>query len=427
MNIMQGFGSRVYFIALIGVMVVLWGRTVTAQTGNSCVDCHAGLTIERLRTPAASFTEDIHYQKEFSCQDCHGGDPSTGHDAERAHDRAKGFRGAPRPSEIPALCADCHSDVELMKRFNPKLRVDQMLEYRSSHHGKALAEGDEHVATCTSCHGIHGIRPIGDARSPVYRTNVSTTCGECHGKDAHMRPYEIPTDQEQQYRSSVHGVKLLDEGDLAAPTCNNCHGNHGATPPGLSSISQVCGECHANNRDFFNASPHKAAFAELGLADCIICHGHHDIQFSTDAMLGVSEDALCITCHAEGDNGYIAAATMASALDTLKLTLAEAHTKIQRAQRGGVKVAGGRFDLHDADAALIKARTAVHHFNVEKFRAIIDEGLASARIVIDQGDRALNDLRMRRVGLAFTIPLILLVAVLLTLKIRQIERSRIHR
>ena len=64
-----------------------------------------------------------------------------------------------------------------------------------------------------------------------------------------MKEYGIPTDQYEKYSKSVHGVALLQKHDLGAPACNKCHGNHGATPPGVESISKVCGTCHALNAD----------------------------------------------------------------------------------------------------------------------------------------------------------------------------------
>ncbi|MEW5700764.1 MAG: cytochrome c3 family protein [Candidatus Zixiibacteriota bacterium] len=380
-----------------------------------------------MKQVVTGYDDDIHAAKGLGCQDCHGGDPTRGAeegDPEQAHDPAKGFVGAPTSSQIPDLCGRCHSDVEFMKQYNPKLRVDQLLEYRSSHHGKSLAAGNTKVATCVSCHGVHGILAVNDTRAPVYKTNVAATCGRCHSDAAYMRGSGLPTDQVALYRRSVHGQKLLEEGDLSAPTCNNCHGNHGATPPGLTSVANTCGECHANNRDFFNQSPHKAAFADMGLGECTACHRHHDIEVPTDSMLGTQAGSMCANCHSEGDAGWDAAAAMDRAMDSLKATLIAAHDLLDRAGRGGIDVALGKFDLHAADDALIKARTAVHYFDTTKFAEIVSPGIGAAAQVITLGNDALDDLRMRRVGLSFSIPLVLLVALLLYLKIRKMERDK---
>ncbi len=415
-------------ISLLFVLLVLFSappQSVRAQE-SSCIACHTRMTDSRPHNPTIRIQEDVHLKKGLSCHSCHGGNPLVGNaedDASLAHDFDKGFVGAPAIAEIPQFCDRCHGDVEFMKQYNPKLRVDQYLEYKSSHHGKALVQGDTNVATCISCHGVHGILPVSDTRSPVYKTNVAATCTGCHADPARMGRYGIPTNQKELFAGSVHGQKLA-AGELSAPTCNNCHGNHGATPPGLTSIANACGECHANNRDFFNESPHKAAFAALGVGDCIICHNHHDIAAPTDSMLGTHEEAMCVTCHAEGDPGYIAAASMRARLEELKNSLQSAHDLLDRAYRGGVNVTLGKFDLHAADDALIKARTAVHYFDTTKFNEVSNAGLADAGRVIELGDAALDDLRMRRVGLAFSLPLILLVALGLIWKIRKLERGR---
>jgi predicted CXXCH cytochrome family protein len=411
----------------LGVAFALVVLVPLAQIhASSCIDCHKTLAADEGGDVVKHIADDIHIQRGLSCESCHGGNPLAGfaeQDMSLAHDAAKGFVGAPTTAEVPDFCARCHGDVEMMKQYNPKLRVDQLLEYKSSQHGKKLAQGDTKVATCVSCHGVHGILAVSDTRAPVYKTNVAATCGHCHSDAKYMASYGIPTNQETLYRASVHGMKVA-SGDLSAPTCNNCHGNHGATPPGLTSIANACGECHANNRDFFNQSPHKAAFAETGSADCITCHNHHDIAKTNDAMLGVGEGSFCVTCHSEGDAGYKAAALMSSRLDSLKSALTLAQTILDRASQGGIDVKLGKFDLHAADDALIKARTAVHYFDTTKFNDITLTGVSDAGRVIELGNAALYDLRLRRIGLGFTLPLVLLVALAIYLHIRRIERER---
>ena len=152
-----------------------------------------------------------------------------------------------------------------MRHFNPSLRVDQLAEYRTSGHGKALARATRRVATCVSCHGAHGILPVKDARSPVYPTRIAETCNGCHGDAGLMAAHKLPSDVYAKYRRSVHFEALTKKGDLSAPTCNSCHGNHGAAPPQVASVANVCGTCHAIFAEQFKASPHWEAFAEMGL------------------------------------------------------------------------------------------------------------------------------------------------------------------
>ena len=60
-----------------------------------------------------------------------------------------------------------------------------------------------------------------------------------------MASHGIPMDQLALYKKSVHWHTLAEVGDISAPTCNDCHGNHGAVPPGVDSVGNVCGQCHA--------------------------------------------------------------------------------------------------------------------------------------------------------------------------------------
>jgi len=104
--------------------------------------------------------------------------------------------------------------------------------------------------------------------------------------------------------------------------------------------------------------------------------------------------------------------------------LFRSHEILDRAERGGVNVALGKFDLHSADDAVIKARTGVHYFDTTKFNAIIQTGLVETRNVMAVGEEAMHDLWLRRVGLMFTVPVILWVAIALYLRIRRTEREQ---
>src|SRR6185503_16902167 len=214
-----------------------------AQQRSSCIECHIKLEDPRLSAPAKLFDNDIHRGRGLSCNDCHGGDPNTD-TKEAAKDPRKGYLGKPQTLDIPAYCGKCHSDANLMKQFNPSLRVDQEREYYTSVHGKLLKTGETRVATCISCHSVHGIRAINDPLSAVYPSNVAETCSKCHASADYMRGLGIPSDQYEKYKTSVHAQALYEKQDLSAPTCNDCHGNHGATPPGIASVANVCGQCH---------------------------------------------------------------------------------------------------------------------------------------------------------------------------------------
>ena len=296
----------------------------------SCIHCHGGeLFDDAGRAKVKHFGTDVHAQVGLSCHDCHGGnpDPKLGDDISGAMDpkyAANPYVGAPKRTAIPDFCGRCHSSADYMKRFNPAARVDMVSEYGTSNHGIKLKSGVEDVATCIDCHSVHNIRRKGDPESPVYPTHVAETCGHCHSDAKRMTANgrNLPVDQNARWSRSVHAKAMFEKGDLTAPTCNDCHGNHGAAPPGIGSIRFVCGSCHAREADLFRASPKaagwdrhndlltaaegkcgtchddertKLAFAQL--SSCLVCHGNHSVVRPTVAMLGQLPDTPCAFCH----------------------------------------------------------------------------------------------------------------------------------
>ena len=399
-------------------------ETPPPEKVDSCVSCHLEMG-EELAVPVEGMKEDVHSHQGLSCADCHGGDPKAGLDGdmEASMNRAKGYIGAPKRSQIPQFCARCHSDPNYMRRFNPRVATDQLSSYKTSVHGQLLQKGDTQVAVCTDCHGVHGIHSASDARSSVYPLNIPATCGRCHADADYMKNYEIPTDQIAQYETSVHGKALLEKGDQAAPACNDCHGNHGASPPGAPSIAFICGQCHLNNSELFFASPHRSAFAELGLPECETCHGNHDIQHPTDSMLGAGSQSICTNCHEEDSPGFATAVTMHDKIETLKGQILLADSLVAKAERAGMEVSEAKFELKDADDALIKSRTMIHSLSVDRITEVISGGAKLADSAQQAGRSALAELQFRRKGLAISIIFIFLLASGLYLKIKEVDKK----
>src|SRR5271169_5097764 len=273
-----------------------------AQTTNSCLDCHSALP-DPLGVSEEKFSQDIHAQMGLTCASCHGGDP-TSDDPDKAMSRKAGWKGKIDRKQVTELCGSCHSDPAYIRQFNPSLRTDQLSQYRTSVHGKRFAAGDTKVAVCTDCHSVHDLRAPSDPRSTVHPTNIATTCSHCHADAEYMKPYGIKTDQFANYEQSVHHDAMVVRGDLSAPTCTTCHGNHGATPPGVANVINVCSNCHVFQAQLFQTSPHKDAFATMGFPGCVTCHSNHAIKHPTDEFIGTGEKAVCIHCHTEGDAGF---------------------------------------------------------------------------------------------------------------------------
>jgi predicted CXXCH cytochrome family protein len=402
-------------------LILLSTVALSAQTKNSCLDCHQNLP-DSLGVTAEKFSQDIHSQRGFNCASCHGGDP-TSDDPEKSMSRAAKWKGKIDRRQVPQLCASCHADAELMKKHNPGIRVDQFQQYKTSVHGKKWATGDIKVAVCTDCHSVHDLRSPSDPRSTVHPTNVAATCARCHADTDYMKAYLIPTDQFASYSKSVHQDAMMVRGDLRAPTCTTCHGNHGATPPGVSSVANVCSTCHVFQVQLFEKSPHKAAFAMAGFPDCVTCHSSHEIKHPTDAMIGTGGQAVCIKCHSERDAGYKIAADMKAKLTELESALTRSNSILAKAERAGMEVGEAKLQASQARDALLKSRVTIHALDSVELDRDIAPGMKLARETYEAGERALAERRFRRIGLAVSLLAIAMVLVGLRLYIRKIESA----
>lgn len=331
------------------------------------------------------------------------------------------------PLNIPKTCAKCHSNEVFMRNYNPRLPVDQLQKYKTSQHGILNSKGDSKVAECASCHGSHNILPVKDINSKVYPVNVPKTCAKCHSDSEYMKKYGIPTDQFEKFSKSVHGKALLDKKDINAPACNSCHGNHGATPPGVESISKVCGTCHSFNAELFANSPHKKAFDERNYPECETCHGNHEILAPTIKMLGVAKDAVCSKCHSENENtkGYRIAKKMREMLQKLETEEKNAIRLVEEAEQKGMEISEAKFKLRDIRQARLESKTMIHSFDIDKFKEIVEgKGLSTAEIVSEDAKAAIDDYYFRRYGLIVSILIINLLAFTIYRYIVLIEKKK---
>ena len=395
--------------------------TVVAKAGNSCIECHSALD-GNLKAPALAFSNDIHQQRGFYCTDCHGGDSSQT-DPAAAMNRSRGFLGKIARTAVPRLCAQCHSDANLIHKFKPQQRVDQYVQYQISVHGKRMAAGDEAVANCMDCHSVHDIREVKDPRSPVYPSRLPETCARCHANPAHMAQYKLKTNQFEEYRKSVHWEALSKRGDRSAPSCASCHGNHGALPPQVGSVAAMCGTCHALFENLFKTSPHQPAFASMGLGGCVVCHGNHAVLPPSDEMLDGSK-AVCSQCHEPESTGGKAAVEIARLIHNLEAALDRSDEILGRARRTGMEVSEVLMRQREGREALVKARVAVHNFPAKAVSKPASDGMAISVETYQAGENALKEWRFRRAGLAFSLLAIAATLVGLWLSIRALEERK---
>jgi len=335
--------------------------------------------------------------------------------------RARGYIGKPVRTAVPKLCARCHGDAALMHKYAPQQRVDQYAQYLTSVHGKRIAAGDSAAAVCTDCHGIHGIREVKNGASPVYPLRLPGTCARCHADAQHMAKYKIPTDQFAEYQKSVHWEALAKRGDLSAPSCASCHGNHGATPPGVASVAAVCGTCHVLMEDLYNKSPHQPVFAAMGAAGCVVCHSNHAVlKPSTDMLAGPT--AVCTQCHEASSAGGLTASRMAGLIRKLRAALERSDALLKQAASSGMEVSEAVLRLNDAQESLVKARVAVHAFRPEAVEQPVAEGLTIAAQTYQAGEQALRERDRRRMGLGVALVLIAVTLAGLWLALKRLEK-----
>jgi hypothetical protein len=396
------------------------GAAPAASATDSCVECHAQLDEPRLSDPVRGFASDVHARRGLGCAGCHGGDPK---DADiTAMDPDKGFKGVPARSGVATMCATCHANAEFMKHYNPRPYIFSLAEWKTSVHCKKEAEGDQRVATCTSCHGVHGILSHRDPKSPVYPTNVPRTCARCHNPD-YMKGRKVRADQFELYQASVHGVALFEKGDVSAPACNDCHGNHGAAPPGLKDVSLVCGTCHGREAELFDGSRMKAGMDREGKHGCVTCHGNHDVRRPTDAMLSAAPGGTCAGCHAPGSAAERGTHAIISGFHALQAAIVRADSLLGGAERRGMETARGRNALREAQDRLIGVRAGLHAFDPKAIGATLDEGAALAGEGLERAQAALVDWRNRRLGMGASVGVIVLLIALLVARIRRIDRE----
>jgi predicted CXXCH cytochrome family protein len=415
---------------------------------DNCLVCHTDPTAQDPETlfstdPESSgspphldleeFLSDAHFRRDLSCAGCHGGDPTDEDMADEIYER---WPEAPERHEdrtwIPDFCARCHADPIFMRRFNPALPTDQHAKYKESRHGERLfREGDSKAAQCVSCPLPHGIRGPKSPRSSVHPQKIPYTCGGCHADDEYMKGYvgsngePLPTDQLELFEASVHGRALLDRGDLGAPACNDCHGNHAAMPPEISSIAQVCRTCHAGNGELFDGSSHKKAFERHGWPECEKCHGNHAIAEADDSMLSEQSSPLCYECHREYAEDNPSCVETARYFHASIASLADESESLDRLidplARRGLDVDALTAAVGELRDILRESRSQIHAFDRGEFAALEARGrkkIETSQALVTEAE---EEYRFRRNGLLVAVGIMIFLAAIIYLKIREVD------
>ena len=233
-----------------------------------------------------------------SCLDCHsvGGDMKTMLPASNPGSTIN-------RANLAKTCGSCHGDTSAMTGTGISNRP--FISYQESVHARAVSRGNTKAAVCTDCHKSHDILPASDPDSPIFKSTIPSTCGQCHSKI------------EAEYSQSVHGVAVA-RGVSRSPVCTDCHGIHSIKPhldPVTSTTSQSlatasCAQCHegvALSQEFGVAGGRVSSYqdsyhglaSKMGsriVANCASCHGVHNILPSSDSRSMVNPANLISTC-----------------------------------------------------------------------------------------------------------------------------------
>ncbi len=286
---------------------------------------------------------------------------------------------------------------------------------------------------CTTCHGgddttmdkaaAHGKGFTGH----VTKAAVPQMCGGCHSDEKAMRPYDLPVDQLELYRTSKHGI-LLAQGDTQVAVCSDCHGGHDILPASdpasrvfPTNIPKTCGGCHGDTtlvrqRKIHNAyadyltSVHAHQLYDLGNLRAPTCVGCHGVHGAAPPEVG-DVTKVCGRCHTAERRAFIAgphAAGMAkkdvpeciachgdhaiqpSVTERLGTSCVKCHEKGSKLERMGPMMLAdyqsavaeiGKAEKLIAKADAVPLATEDYHARVEEARTYLREAMTAAHAV----------------------------------------------
>lgn len=250
--------------------------TMKAEPVATCESCHTSYADPQV----AAMHEEVvaNLGPEQGCLTCHGEQGETANQQ----------------------CATCHSLLQSQLTLSSGDKVDLFVDpatIDASVHGYREIQGVQYTPLqCVDCHQDQKQYGFPHPEVTFATRRELTIAREAICKDCHQEIY-------QKQHDGVHGAKQA-EGELAAATCFDCHGNHDIHNPSepREQISQTCGNCHGEINEQYRQSVHGAALIGEQNPDvpvCTDCHGVHDIGDPTTTAFRLSSPALCGDCHAD--------------------------------------------------------------------------------------------------------------------------------
>jgi cytochrome b subunit of formate dehydrogenase len=305
--------------------VMLEAENEKGKLSSACKNCHGRHNVLALENPKSPFHETNIVQ---TCGKCHDKEVEVFKKSIHGNITASEKQIAPtcitchtvgittgtKLSKIDLkqaqehLCLSCHLNNADVKSRMP-VSTGFINAYENSIHGQALHSNNANAANCVDCHGSHETTSGSHSSSKVNRVNIPNTCGTCHDKI------------KEEFDTSIHGTALA-HGVEDAPSCIQCHGEHGIisvhssdSPVYGSNLSEdVCLPCHSSVQmtDKFGIGTRPGqsyldSYHGLAVqggskvaANCASCHGVHDIKPSTDPASTIhptNRKTTCGKCH----------------------------------------------------------------------------------------------------------------------------------
>jgi hypothetical protein len=241
-----------------------------------------------------------------------------------------------------------------------------------------------------------------------------------------MASYGLPSDQVEQFTSSVHGRALLIDFHPAAPACTDCHGSHGTQPPRAADVETVCGQCHNIVQSFYDESPHATGASKVA---CTACHGDHGVAEPSPAMFVGDDERHCGNCHTTpGEEALAIGAQLRQDVERLQSTIRDAQGVVDEAGSRGLFLGDERGYIEEARGLLVRARTMTHTLSPAALDDVLNRGQAMVQTMLESLATKQRTFRDRRIFTAIFLGLTFTFAVALLLYARELsgrwKRSR---
>lgn len=269
----------------------------------SCTDCHRKISMAT--HPGREFASKTAFLAETgkACRTCHT-DQQLKSKPNHAF-LANKTNGPP--------CTECHGShtVKPVAKWKPVLADNQYcLTCHQQHISKTLTNGEKlslHIDPAQLKSSVHNNHACSDCHTEFTRTShpmvnfgssrehsvrVSEACKKCHAE------------KYSAVRESIH-YTMINEGNLKAPVCTDCHGFHSVGPKeSFDTMSGVpCRKCHEEVFKVYSKSVHGMA-REKGHHEaplCSSCHFAHEVKVT--AMTERIKNA-CLGCHSNAEAAH---------------------------------------------------------------------------------------------------------------------------